>query len=145
MPAEEIWPYFWAMTTADSTGSATTGGDGGDDGSDDGDINDDFSDPGDLIGFGDEGYTPFERPGFTEGFEQIAPGSSETLQLLERDGQLHAFGFVTQAMLDGSTAAGPVKWSGPLALQTGVKNQRIQPPFPRWTQSKNGLRVSGER
>src|SRR5579884_3912403 len=47
----------------------------------------------------DEGYTPFAEPGFSEGFEQVAPGSSETLQLFERDGQLHAFGFVTQAML----------------------------------------------
>ncbi len=47
----------------------------------------------------DEGYSPFQAPGFTEGFESIAPGSSETLQLFERDGQLHAFGFVTQAML----------------------------------------------
>ncbi len=47
----------------------------------------------------DEGYEPFGDPGFTQGFEQIAPGSSQTLQLFERDGQLHAFGFVTQAML----------------------------------------------
>lgn len=47
----------------------------------------------------DEGFTPFAEPGFLQGFEQIAPGSSETLQLFERDGQLHAFGFVTQAML----------------------------------------------
>jgi hypothetical protein len=47
----------------------------------------------------DEGFTPFSEPGFAQGFEQIAPGSSETLQLFERDGQLHAFGFVTQATL----------------------------------------------
>jgi hypothetical protein len=47
----------------------------------------------------DQGYSPFAEPGFTQGFEQIAPGSSETLQLFERDGQLHAFGFVTQMML----------------------------------------------
>ncbi len=47
----------------------------------------------------DEGFVPFAEPGFMQGFEQIAPGSSETLQLFERDGQLHAFGFVTQAML----------------------------------------------
>ena len=47
----------------------------------------------------DEGYTPFSELGFAQGFEQIAPGSSETLQLFERDGHLHAFGFVTQAML----------------------------------------------
>jgi hypothetical protein len=47
----------------------------------------------------DQGYAPFAGPGFAQGFDQIAPGSSETLQLFERDGQLHAFGFVTQAML----------------------------------------------
>ncbi len=46
-----------------------------------------------------EGFTPFTEPGILQGFEQAAPGSSETLQLFERDGQLHAFGFVTQAML----------------------------------------------
>jgi hypothetical protein len=47
-----------------------------------------------------EGYTSFGDPGFAERFEQIAPGSSETMQLFERDGQLHAFGFLTQAMLE---------------------------------------------
>ena len=46
-----------------------------------------------------EGFAPFEDAGFQQGFEQIAPGSSETLRLFERDGQLHAFGFVTAAML----------------------------------------------
>ena len=48
----------------------------------------------------DEGYTAFGDPGFAERFEQIAPGSSQTVQLFERDGQLHAFGFLTQAMLE---------------------------------------------
>jgi hypothetical protein len=48
----------------------------------------------------DEGYTPFGDPGFAERFEEIAPGSSQTMQLFERDGQLHAFGFLTQAMLE---------------------------------------------
>jgi hypothetical protein len=47
----------------------------------------------------DQGYSPFQAASFSEGFESIAPGSSETVQLFERDGQLHAFGFVTQAML----------------------------------------------
>src|SRR3984885_8078168 len=47
----------------------------------------------------DEGYAPFEDPSFRQGFEQIAPGSSETLSLFERDGQLHAFGFLPVAML----------------------------------------------
>jgi hypothetical protein len=47
----------------------------------------------------DEGYSPFEDSGFRQGFEQIASGSSETLSLFERDGQLHAFGFLPAAML----------------------------------------------
>ncbi|HEY4362287.1 MAG TPA: C1 family peptidase [Bryobacteraceae bacterium] len=47
----------------------------------------------------DEGFTPFQERTFADGFESIAPGSSETLHLFERDGQLHAFGFLTQAML----------------------------------------------
>jgi hypothetical protein len=47
-----------------------------------------------------EGYAPFADPGFAERFEAIAPGSSQTMQLFERDGQLHAFGFLTQAMLE---------------------------------------------
>jgi hypothetical protein len=48
----------------------------------------------------DEGYSLFGDPGFAERFEEIAPGSSQTVQLFERDGQLHAFGFLTQAMLE---------------------------------------------
>jgi hypothetical protein len=47
----------------------------------------------------DEGFTPFTDQNFVQGFENVAPGSSETLQLFERDGQLHAFGFIEQAML----------------------------------------------
>ena len=34
------------------------------------------------------------------GFEDVAPGSSETVRLFEQNGQLHAFGFVTAAMLE---------------------------------------------
>jgi len=47
----------------------------------------------------DEGYSLFDDAGFQQGFEQIAPGSSETLRLFERDGQLHAFGFLPAALL----------------------------------------------
>jgi hypothetical protein len=47
----------------------------------------------------DEGYSPFADAGFLQGFEQIAPGSSETVSLFERDGQLHAFGFLPAALL----------------------------------------------
>jgi hypothetical protein len=48
----------------------------------------------------DEGYTPFQDSGFMRGFEEVAPGSSETVQLFERDGHLSAFGFVSMAMLE---------------------------------------------
>lgn len=48
----------------------------------------------------DEGYRYFDDPGFMQGFEQAAPGSSETVRLFERDGHLSAFGFVTAAMLE---------------------------------------------
>src|SRR6185437_16106398 len=48
----------------------------------------------------EEGYQPFEDPGFMSGFDQVAPGSSETVRLFERDGHLSAFGFVSAAMLE---------------------------------------------
>ena len=48
----------------------------------------------------DEGFRPFEDPGFINGFEEVAPGSSQTVRLFERDGQLSAFGFVSSAMLE---------------------------------------------
>jgi hypothetical protein len=47
-----------------------------------------------------EGYQPFENERFLQGFEEVAPGSSETVQLFERDGHLSAFGFVSMAMLE---------------------------------------------
>jgi hypothetical protein len=48
----------------------------------------------------DQGYRPFQDQQFLRGFDQVAPGSGETVRLFERDGQLHAFGFVTAAMLE---------------------------------------------
>jgi hypothetical protein len=48
----------------------------------------------------DEGFQHFDNPQFMQGFEQVAPGSSETVRLFEREGQLSAFGFVTTAMLE---------------------------------------------
>jgi hypothetical protein len=46
-----------------------------------------------------EGFQPYEDAGFDHGFDQIAPGTSDTVQLFERDGRLVAFGLVTQAAL----------------------------------------------
>ena len=48
----------------------------------------------------DEGYRYFDDAGFMRGFDQVAPGSSETVRLFEREGHLSAFGFVTTAMLE---------------------------------------------
>jgi len=48
----------------------------------------------------DEGFQPYQDPGFSSAFDQIAPGTSETVQLFERDGRLVAFGFVSQAILE---------------------------------------------
>lgn len=49
---------------------------------------------------GSQGYQPFQDQGFLRGFDQAVPGSSDTVRLFERDGQLHAFGFVTAAALE---------------------------------------------
>jgi hypothetical protein len=47
----------------------------------------------------DEGFQPYEDTRFDQAFDQIAPGSSDTVQLFERDGKLFAFGLVSQAAL----------------------------------------------
>lgn len=48
----------------------------------------------------DEGFQPYQDPAFGRNFDQIAPGTSDTVQLFERAGQLFAFGVVSQAVLD---------------------------------------------
>lgn len=48
----------------------------------------------------DEGYRPFTDPGFMSGFEQVAPGSSESVRLFEGPRGLEAFGFLTMAMME---------------------------------------------
>ncbi|MCZ2150471.1 MAG: C1 family peptidase [Bryobacterales bacterium] len=45
-----------------------------------------------------EGFRFFDDPGFHDAVDRIAPGASDTLRLFERDGQLHAFGFVPAAL-----------------------------------------------
>ncbi|MGD1091424.1 MAG: C1 family peptidase [Bryobacteraceae bacterium] len=47
-----------------------------------------------------EGYQLFDDAGFRQGFEEVEPGSSETVQLFEREGHLSAFGFVSMALLE---------------------------------------------
>jgi hypothetical protein len=46
-----------------------------------------------------QGYQEFANPGFMNGLNQVVPGAGDTLNLYERDGHLHAFGFVTAAAL----------------------------------------------
>lgn len=46
----------------------------------------------------EEGFEVFDDPGFLDNFERVAPGASETVQLFERDGRLHAFGFIPMAL-----------------------------------------------
>ena len=48
----------------------------------------------------DEGFQPYEDKAFDQGFDQIAPGTSDTVQLFEREGKLVAFGVVSQAVLE---------------------------------------------
>jgi len=52
----------------------------------------------------DEGYQPFQNPAFSGGFDRIFPGTSETVHLFERGGQLVAFGFVAATVLDALRA-----------------------------------------
>jgi hypothetical protein len=47
-----------------------------------------------------EGFQPYEDNRFDQAFDQIAPGTSDTVQLFERAGQLVAFGVVSQAVLE---------------------------------------------
>lgn len=48
----------------------------------------------------DEGFQPYQDARFGDAFDQMAPGTSETVQLFEREGKLVAFGFVSQAVLE---------------------------------------------
>jgi hypothetical protein len=48
----------------------------------------------------DEGFQPYQDAGFDQNFDQIAPGTSDTVQLFEREGRLFAFGVVSQAVLE---------------------------------------------
>jgi hypothetical protein len=78
-----------------------------------------------------EGYQPFNEPHFAQGFEEVAPGSSETVQLFERAGQLTAFGFVSRAMLEYLEA----KYTGidlsNLDVSVPPRGEAVQPqPLP---------------
>jgi hypothetical protein len=46
-----------------------------------------------------QGYQEFADPGFMRGLNTVVPGSADTLNLYQRDGHLHAFGFIEAAAL----------------------------------------------
>lgn len=48
----------------------------------------------------DEGFQPFQEPGFNQNFDRIVPEASDTVQLFEREGKLFAFGLLSQAALE---------------------------------------------
>ena len=48
----------------------------------------------------DEGFQPYQDARFAQAFDQIAPETSESVHLFERDGKLFAFGLVSQAVLE---------------------------------------------
>jgi len=52
----------------------------------------------------DEGFQFYRDERFSRAFEEIAPGSSETVQLFERDGKLYAFGLLSQLALEALMA-----------------------------------------
>jgi hypothetical protein len=47
----------------------------------------------------DEGFQSYVDENFNRAFDQIAPGSADTVHLFERDGKLFAFGFLSQMAL----------------------------------------------
>ncbi len=47
----------------------------------------------------DEGFKPYEDDRFHKAFDQIEPGTADTVHLFEREGKLFAFGVVSQAVL----------------------------------------------
>ena len=46
-----------------------------------------------------EGYQPFADTNFERNFEDLAPGSTQTVTLFEREGKLFAYGFLPMALL----------------------------------------------
>ena len=77
---------------------------------------------------GEAGFQPYQDDRFARAFEDLAPGTSESVRLFERDGKLAAFGFVTSAVLELLRA----RYSGlDLSnLEVSVP-QRGEPPVPQ--------------
>jgi len=79
----------------------------------------------------DEGFQPYQDAHFSDAFDQIAPGTSETVQLFERDGRLVAFGLVSQAVLEMLMARYTgIDWNN-LDVSTPLKGEAVPPqPLP---------------
>jgi Papain family cysteine protease len=79
----------------------------------------------------DEGFQPYQDAGFGAGFNQIAPGTSETVELFERGGQLVAFGLVSQAVLQMLMARYTgIDWNN-IEVATPFKGEPVPPqPLP---------------
>jgi Papain family cysteine protease len=79
----------------------------------------------------DEGFQPYQDVGFNQGFDQIAPGASDTVQLFERDGRLVAFGVLSQAALALLMARYTgIDWNN-IDVAVQDKGDRVEPqPLP---------------
>ncbi len=79
----------------------------------------------------DEGFQPYQDAGFGAGFNQIAPGTSDTVELFERGGQLVAFGLVSQAVLQMLMARYTgIDWNN-IEVATPFKGEPVPPqPLP---------------
>lgn len=85
-----------------------------------------------AIQLADAGYQFFEGPQFFENFDQLAPGSGDTLRLFERDGVLHAFGYLPLAALEllRSRYTG-IDWSHAHVSVPPINDERVKPcPLP---------------
>ncbi|HEX5226504.1 MAG TPA: C1 family peptidase [Bryobacteraceae bacterium] len=78
-----------------------------------------------------EGFQPYQDAAFGQGFDQIVPGASDTVQLFERDGHLSAFGVLSQAALALLMARYTgIDWSN-MDVAVPEKGDRVEPqPLP---------------
>jgi hypothetical protein len=80
----------------------------------------------------DRGYAAYRDPAFDRVFDSISPGTSQTVQLFERNGVLNAFGFVPMAVLQALLLRYPgMDFSG---LRTTIPSlgERVTPrPLPK--------------
>jgi len=79
----------------------------------------------------DEGFKPYEDTRFARAFDDIAPGTSDTVHLFERDGKLFAFGLVSQVVLEMLMARYTGINLGGLEVGVPPKGESVPPqPLP---------------